>query len=75
MTGSHLNASERVSLETMLPFDLTQTEIALRLGSPKSSVCRELARNAGPSGRYTAVNAQRRYEARREPCRPAQKLA
>ena len=75
MPGTHLSASERVSLEAMLPFGLSQTELALRLGRSRSTVCRELARNAGPSGRYTAVNAQRRYIVRREPCRPAKRLA
>ena len=59
----------------MLPFGLSQVEMAVRLGRSKSTISRELARNGGPSGRYTAVNAQRRYAQRREPCRPATKLA
>lgn len=75
MPGSHLTPSERVSLETLLPFGLSQAEMARRLGRSKSTVSRELRRNTGPSGRYTAVNAQRSYGIRREPCRPAPKLA
>lgn len=59
----------------MLPFGLSQAAMARRLGRSKSTISRELARNAGPSGRYTAVNAQRRYRLRREPCRPSMKLA
>lgn len=75
MPGSHLSAFERVSLETMLRFGLSQTEMARRLGRSKSTISRELARNAGPLGRYRALNAQRRYAERRMACRPAQKLA
>lgn len=75
MPVSHLTSSERVSLETLLPFGLSQTEMAHRLGRSKGTISRELRRNAGPSGRYSAVNAQRHYEARRAACRPAKKLA
>ena len=75
MPRPHLSASERISLEALLPFGLSQTEMALRLGRSKSTISRELSRNGGPSGRYTAVNAQRRYGARRAPCRPPKKLA
>jgi len=71
----HLSVSERISLEALLPFGLSQTELALRLGRSKSTISRELARNSGPSGRYTAVNAQRRYGVRRAPCRPPKRLA
>jgi len=72
---THLTPSERVSLETMLPFGLSLTAIAAQLGRSKSTVSRELRHHVGPTGRYTAVNAQRHYHTRREPCRPAQKLA
>lgn len=47
MPGTHLTPSERVSLETMLPFGLSQVEMAVRLGRSKSTISRELARNGG----------------------------
>ncbi len=62
-------------MEALLPFGLSVTELAARLGRSKSTVSRELRRNAAPSGRYTAVNAQRRYRTRRARCRPAKTLA
>lgn len=74
MPGTHLTPFERVKLETLSRYDFSLTEIAKHLGRSKSTISRELRRNADRGGRYGAVTAQLRYIERRKPCRPAKKI-
>lgn len=74
MPGNHLTPSQRVTLQTLLPFQLSQAQLAQHVGCSESTISRELRRNAGRGGRYEAVIAQLKYRKRREACRPARKL-
>ena len=55
----------RIELATLLRAKHSFKECAKELGMRKSSVTREVARNAGEGGRYTGVAAQERYCERR----------
>ena len=65
---------ERCRIEAMLRVGLGVRAIAAALGRPASTVSRELARNSGYRGRYTASNAQSRADMRSRRPKPT-KLA
>ncbi|MGR6918166.1 helix-turn-helix domain-containing protein [[Actinomadura] parvosata] len=68
MPRGHLSYEERRTIAEGLLNGLAYAEIARRLGRPRSTVGREIARNGGPHG-YRAAHAQRAAEwrARRRP--------
>ncbi|SEN55930.1 helix-turn-helix domain-containing protein [Nonomuraea pusilla] len=68
MPGGHLTYEDRRTIAEGLREGLAYAEIARRLGRPRSTVGREIARNGGPHG-YRAARAQRATEwrARRRP--------
>lgn len=74
MSYHHLSLSERGKIELMLNQGRKSTAIARELGYDASAVRREIQRNSTQSG-YDAQVAQRRYEKRREACRPKGRLA
>jgi transposase, IS30 family len=61
MSYHHLSAFERMEIQTLLQLGYSPAEIAPELERPLSTITRELERNGGPLGRYSAVDAQRRY--------------
>jgi len=70
----HLSAYERLQIYQLSQEGLSQAEIARRLGRHKGTINRELRRNEAPTG-YLPDLAQRRYQARRQRCRPKPRLA
>ena len=70
---THLTAGERDRIAEMRASGSGVREIAREIGRSESTVSRELARN-GRGGRYGAIAAQRRADARRAACRPARRL-
>ncbi|MET9343721.1 helix-turn-helix domain-containing protein [Nonomuraea sp. NPDC003804] len=71
MPGGHLTYEERRKIAEGLAERLPYAEIARRLGRPRSTVGREIARNGGPYG-YRAARAQHAAgrRARRRPYAP-----
>lgn len=61
----HLTQQQRIELSLMLRLGHTQRNIALVLGVSPSTICRELRRNAKPSGQYHAIYARLLSKARR----------
>ncbi|MEU8141111.1 helix-turn-helix domain-containing protein [Nonomuraea sp. NPDC048901] len=57
MPGGHLTYEDRRKIAEGLVEGLTYAEIARRLGRPRSTIGREIARNGGPHG-YRAARAQ-----------------
>jgi DNA-binding transcriptional ArsR family regulator len=57
MAGGRLTAEDRRRIAEGLAAGLAYAEIARRLGRPRSTVTREIARNGGPHG-YRAARAQ-----------------
>lgn len=51
-TGDKLTALERDKIATGLAAGMSQAEIARQLGRARSTICREVRRNAGPDGSY-----------------------
>ena len=74
--GRYLSLAEREEIMAGLAAELSQAEIARRLGRPASTVSREIDRNCPAAGprRYRAVAAQVRAEERAARPKPA-KLA
>lgn len=70
--GSRLTYEERRRIAEGLTAGLPYAEIARRLGRPRSTISREVARNGGPR-HYRAHHAQRAtaWRARRRPKRPS----
>ena len=62
---AQLSMEEREVVSQMLAAGHSRKEIAARLGRARSTIGRELRRNARPDGTYSAVSAQRKAEARR----------
>jgi IS30 family transposase len=61
----HLTQQQRIELSLMLQLGHTQRNTALVLGVSPSTVCRELKRNAKPTGQYHAIYARLQTKARR----------
>jgi IS30 family transposase len=59
-----LTAEDREEISRFLVLDLSNKEIAARLGRDDSVICRELSRNGGRAA-YRAIAAQRRAEEQR----------
>ncbi|MFF4615083.1 helix-turn-helix domain-containing protein [Nonomuraea jabiensis] len=76
MPGGHLTYDDRRKISEGLAEGLTYAEIARRLGRPRSTIGREIARNGGPH-RYHAGRAQQAtgWRARRRPAAPASTAA
>ncbi len=62
--GRYLSLEERLEIADMVVAGESVTAMAARLGRPKSTISRELARNRGPGGRYGPYRAQRLAEVR-----------
>ncbi len=73
MSYSHLRPTERGHIQALHQEDKSLGYIAECLGRHKSSISRELRRNATAKG-YDAQRAQDQYHRRREPCRPQKRL-
>jgi transposase, IS30 family len=73
MSYQHLNEIERGMIQALREHGVSQSAIAERLGRHKSTVSRELRRNARTSA-YKAHLAQKQYRERRERCRAPKKL-
>ncbi|MEV0162403.1 GbsR/MarR family transcriptional regulator [Nonomuraea fuscirosea] len=71
MPGGHLTYEDRRAIADGLAEGLPYAEIARRLGRPRSTIGREIARNGGPHG-YHAARAQQAttWRARRRPTPP-----
>ncbi len=66
MNYRQLNAEERSALGALRTLGLSQAEIARQLGRHRTTIWRELRRNAAPhDGRYRAGRAHQRAHARR----------
>jgi IS30 family transposase len=61
----HLTQTERIELSLLVRLGHSQRNAALVLGVSPSTICRELRRNAKPSGKYHAVFARLTAKARR----------
>ena len=70
----HLSAEERDRMAEMYARHEGVSAIAAEIGRNKSTVSREIARN-GRNGRYGAIAAQSRSDARRKACRPRKRLS
>lgn len=70
----HLSAEERDRIAEMHARHEGVSAIAAAIGRNKSTVSREIARN-GRNGRYGAIAAQSRSDARRKACRPRKRLS
>jgi IS30 family transposase len=70
----HLSPDERLRIYQLSRDGLSQADIARRLGRDKGTISRELRRNEVPAG-YLPDLAQRRYQARRQRCRPRPRLS
>ena len=69
---THLSADERDRIAELHAKHEAVSAIAKDIGRDKSTVSRELRRN-GRHGRYGALKAQMRAEARQRACRPHRK--
>ena len=70
----HLSAEERDRIAEMYARHEGVSAIAAAIGRNKSTASREIARN-GRNGRYGAIAAQSRSDARRKACRPRKRLS
>lgn len=73
MSYKHLTAICRGKVQALHEQGKSRNEIARIMGRHRSTISRELRRNGVPGG-YDARKAHRRYEKRREACRPMKKL-
>ncbi|MFI6937926.1 helix-turn-helix domain-containing protein [Streptomyces sp. NPDC050418] len=71
MPGGRLTNEDRLQIAEWLAEGLTYAEIARRLGRPTSTISREIARNAAPSGGYLADLAQESAGQRARRSRPS----
>src|SRR5688572_23929450 len=71
--AAHLTPTEREVLYRLRKGDKSKAEIARLMGRDRSTIGRELARNAGARG-YRPGQAQRLADARRTRCRRRAKL-
>lgn len=65
---THFTTEERESLLQFQAEGLKQSEMARRLKRSRSSISRELRRNACPNGKYSAFAAEELYRKRRKRC-------
>lgn len=65
MSHSQINIEQRFKIQSWLELDLSQSEMARRLGIKQSSVSRELMLNRFPDGHYQAQHAQKQSSLRR----------
>ena len=70
----HLSAEERDRIAEMHARHEGVSAIAAAIGRNKSTASREIVRN-GRNGRYGAIAAQSRSDARRKACRPRKRLS
>ena len=70
----HINRDERVALATLLREDFNQSEAAKHLGVHRSTICRELQRNAKENGAYHATHANCLARDRRKESKQAYRL-
>jgi len=73
MSYTHLTPTERGQVQAFCQEKKSLSYIAEKLGRHKSTLSRELRRNATPRG-YDAKRAQQQYRKRREECRPAKRI-
>lgn len=73
MPYTHLTPIERGQIQALRAEGKSFAYIAERSGRSRSTLSRELRRNATGKG-YDAQRAQQRYRERRAPCRPAKRL-
>ena len=73
MSFKHLTPCERGELKGYVEAGYSKAAIARKLNRNRSTIYRELQRNA-LKGSYESGKAQKRYEERRRECRPAKKL-
>lgn len=75
---THLTPFEREKILFFLAEGKSITEIVHLLNRSKSTISRELRRNAAPAGQpmsYCPLTAHALYKQRREACRPHKRLA
>ena len=66
MPNHQLTHDERIAITNLAHQGLGPTAIGRRIGRCKSTVSRELSRNADAAGHYHHTHAQQRYEQRRQ---------
>ena len=72
---THLTLDQRYKIEFLMEDNLSQAQIANRIGVHRSTICRELKKNSVKSTEYFATWAQSRYCLRRkESKRPFRKI-
>ncbi len=71
---THRTRDERVALAALLREGFSQSEAARSLGVHRSTVCRELKRNARPDGSYHATHADRLARDRRKQAKEGARL-
>jgi len=74
MSYTHLSAYDRGRVQALHDEGKSVKAIAATVGRHRTTIRRELTRNAGTDG-YRAEAAQRRYQTRRLACRPARRLS
>lgn len=70
----HINRDRRVALATLLREGFNQSEAAKHLGVQRSTICRELQRNAREDGSYHATHADCLARDRRKASKQAYRL-
>jgi len=68
MSYHHLTIEERACIDVYYKQGLSVSKIALLLDRNKSTISRELKRNANDRGNYNPIGAQRKYVVRRRAC-------
>lgn len=61
----HLTQQQRIELSLLTRLGYSQRAVAAELGVSPSTICRELARNCKPTGKYHAIFARLQAKARR----------
>lgn len=74
MSYSELSLDERIIIRVGLLQSQSLRAIARQLNRSPSTISREVRRNRGPDGSYTASVAQQQMKERRQVCRPERKL-
>lgn len=73
MSYSHLTMRNRICIEILIRFKLTQEEIANYIGVHQSTISRELNRNKGKD-KYCPMNANKKYKEKRKKSKPKLKI-